>query len=90
MTIKMKFERFQHNWPGYRAILTSGEVGSMLESKGNRIRQAIPVDELSDDWEIIVSKRTGRTRARVLVSGVPLWIEKRRGLLASAIDAGKG
>ncbi len=88
--IGFKLDRFEHKWSGYRVILTSSEVQSMLEKKGQRIRQAIEVGEMGDDWEVIVSPRIGRTRARVLVSGVPMWLEKSRGILGSAIDAGRG
>lgn len=88
--IGFKLERFEHKWTGYRAILTSGEVRAILEGKGGRIREAIESSQMGDDWEVIVSPRTGRTRARVLVSGVPMWLEKSRGILGSAIDAGRG
>lgn len=87
---EFKLERFQHNWPGYRTIMTSSEVSSMLERKGSRIKSAIAPEIGIDDWDVVVSPRTGRTRARVMVSGVPLSIEQRRGLLGAAIDAAKG
>ena len=88
--MKFKFQRFQHKWTGYRQVLQSGSVAAMLEAKGQRVKSAIDLPDVNEDWEIIVSSRTGRTRARVLVSGVPTSIEKQRGVLGSAIDAARG
>lgn len=88
-SINMKFERFEHKWSGYREILTSAAVSKMLVSKGEKIRQTIEPQIDYDEWDVIVSPRTGRTRARVLVSGVPLWVEKSRAVLGSAIDSAR-
>ena len=87
--IGVKFERFEHKWAGYRAIMTSSEVRSLLEGKGQRVRQVIEPEISVNEWDVVVSPRVGRTRARVMVSGVPLWLEKKRGLLGSGIDAAR-
>ncbi len=87
----MGFERFEHNPAGYRAILKSGPVQGILEAKARRIEAAVVSDiGFLPDWEIITDVRVGRTRARAMVSGVPLRVEQRNGTLGRAVDAGRG
>lgn len=88
--IRFKLERYQHKWAGYKKILQSRNVQALLDGKAQRVKSAIDLPEVNEDWEVIVSTRVGRNRARALVSGVPTSIEKKRAVLGSAIDAARG
>lgn len=85
------FQRYERNPDGYRAILQSDAVAKILSGKGQKVKAAIESRlDLEGDWTVTVSTIVGRTRARTLVSGVPMSVEQDQGVLGSAIDAGRG
>lgn len=86
------FDRFRHSEAGFREILKSDGVQRMLQGKADRVAAAVEAhaDELGEDWEIVADVQVGKNRAGAMVSGVPLDIEARQGIMASAIDAANG
>lgn len=81
-------ERFELNGSGIRKLLQSSEVQDDLNARAARVAAAVDAQTADiDDWDVVYDVQVGRTRARALISGVPLRVEADRRILGRAIDA---
>lgn len=82
------FEKFVHNRGGYRAVLRSDPVRSMLQRKADAVRQAA-AGQVPPDVYLLADTTVGINRAGATVIGVPMRLERERRVLGSAIDAAR-
>lgn len=86
----MGLQRFEYSSKGYIALMQSPGVQRDLARRGAAVKAALDAAwDQPRDWEIITNVHVGRTRARAIVSGVPLNVEYARRLLGSALDAAR-
>lgn len=87
------FERFEHNWAGYRAILRSDGVRADLQRRADAVAQAarsrLPRSYHGRNIRILADTTRGRNRAGATVIGVPMRLEKALRILGSSIDAAR-
>lgn len=81
------FVRFKFNPAGYREILRSAPVAAVLERRAARVRAAVAARYPEPNWDVISDVQIGRTRARAIVSGVPMREELAERILGNALDA---
>lgn len=91
MAVTGGFERFRHNWQGYRVVLRSGEVRDELQGRANNVMRAargrLPTGNEGSGIRLIADTQVGRNRAGATVIGVPMRLEKRYRILGRSIDA---
>jgi len=90
-----RFDRFDHSWPGYRAVLRSAAVRADLQARADAIAQVARTRVAATGNEgshvtILADTTVGRNRAGATVIGVPMHLERKHRILGSAIDAGRG
>lgn len=86
-SIKIKFERFEHNGKGYVAVLRSDEVRADLQRRADAVKERAEASFAG--LRLIADTNTGKRRAGATVLGVPMRIEKARRILGRAIDAAR-
>lgn len=83
------FERFKYSKKGYLATMKAAGVQGVLQTKASAVAAAVESQLDIEDWQVTADVQVGRTRAGAMVSGVPMSIEERDGILASSIDAAR-
>lgn len=83
--------RFEYNSAGYIEIMKSAGVQADLAARAARVRAAIVTryTNRDPDWEITADVQVGRTRARAIISGVPMREEMANRILGGALDAAR-
>jgi hypothetical protein len=88
------FDRFQHHWPGYRAVMRSTAVRTDMQRRADAVarvvRGRLPAGNEGAHIRILADTTVGRNRAGATVIGVPMHLERKYRILGSAIDAAGG
>ncbi len=84
-------ERFQLNSRGMGELLRSKGVRDLLQSKANKVADAVKADMANEDgdWRVFADTQIGKTRAGATVHGVPMRVEADRRVLGRALDAAR-
>lgn len=80
---------FKFSSAGYREIMKSPAVQAVLRAKAQAVRSRVASQYTERDWDVIADVQVGKTRARAIVSGVPLYEEAAEGILANALGAAR-
>lgn len=80
---------FKYSSAGYVKIMKSPAVQAVLRAKAEAVRARVAAQYDERDWDVIADVQIGRTRARAIVSGVPLHEEASEAILASALGAAR-
>lgn len=88
-TITVTFDRFKHQWPGYRDVLRSEAVRADLQTRADEVARSVrgrlPTGYQSRGVYIIADTIVGRNRAGATIIGVPMRLEKKYRILGSAL-----